>query len=1064
MKKLILLFTIMLFTVSLVFAQWTIDEGFEGGAIPAGWTTSAWGVYSTAGYPHTGTYLAASGMGNDWLITPQVYIQSGDSFIFWTRAWMGTEGFNVKLSTTGNATGDFTTTLGTYTGVGETWVEYSYDLSAYTGNIYLAIEVVSGGDYVLALDDVLVGQDAPSCPAPSNLNATNILTTQADFGWTENGSATIWNIEVGAPGFTPGTSTYIQAYTGITSNPYTGIGLTASSNYDFYVQADCGTRETSNWAGPEAFSTPSLPSGLSAGDISFTAMNADGDDDFAIVALADIPANVIFYFTDNEPNADGSGFADFNEGTLEWATGGAVISAGTIVVFTDTDSGTNPLFGASVGTLSVPSFDAGMNLSSSGDALYTVEGSPEFDGITTWLAGIQNEANNQGANFTATGLTVGTTFINYYTTGSPDGGYYSGDRNTQSSFSDYLPLLGDNSNWTIESSNGENILPISTSAFSTFSGPDNPAGFAAVPVSHSEIDLDWTQNGSSDNVLVAWSSDGTFGTPINGSTYSNGDPITGGGAVLYYGSALHYDHTGLTDYTPYFYRAWSYDGSEYSFGVTDNATTLCIPYTADFSDNFDSETPPDLPNCWSYLEISASTFGYVSTSTTSSYSLPNNVRMYKIDAADDLLLITPQLGDLTSQSNQIRFMGRASGWAQDLIIGTMSDPTDETTFTAFETIPITIFNVYEEYTVMFDETYTLTDEYIAFKHGATINYSYLNIDDFIYEAIPSGPAPIDWGAGMTGSVDVGVPSAPGSGYGTGLLNEDLLANPANVGLYFTLTIDDGAPVDVTICLDLTTLGYSPLNLAYWVNGDWVYYPVPPPIVWTGDCVTFTLDPTVTRGGRADVDIPIVFSSVDGPLPVTLTNFTAQFINDNLTILWTTQSECNNLGWNIYRGETENALENNTTFCINNSGLIPGAGTTSEPTDYQFTDEYDVTVGQTYWYWLETVDGGGNTDTYGPATLTVPEEEPIPQLPLNTFLCSNYPNPFNPETKIEFSIKEGENGSLSIYNTKGQLLETRHYEAGEHKLTWDAIQYGSGIYFYKLETQSYTETKKMIMLK
>ena len=203
---------------------------------------------------------------------------------------------------------------------------------------------------------------------------------------------------------------------------------------------------------------------------------------------------------------------------------------------------------------------------------------------------------------------------------------------------------------------------------------------------------------------------------------------------------------------------------------------------------------------------------------------------------------------------------------------------------------------------------------------------------------------------------------------------------------------------------------------------------------------------------------------DDPCPVVLSTLSAVFANDLLTILWTTQSETNNLGWNIYRGETENALENNTTFCINNSGLIPGAGTTSEPTDYQFTDEYDVTVGQTYWYWLETVDGGGNTDTYGPATLTIPEEEPIPQLPQNTFLCSNYPNPFNPETKIEFSIKEGENGSLSIYNTKGQLLETHQYEAGEHKLTWDAIQYGSGIYFYKLETQSYTETKKMIMLK
>jgi len=118
--------------------------------------------------------------------------------------------------------------------------------------------------------------------------------------------------------------------------------------------------------------------------------------------------------------------------------------------------------------------------------------------------------------------------------------------------------------------------------------------------------------------------------------------------------------------------------------------------------------------------------------------------MYKVNADDDLLLITPPLGDLTSQSNQIRFMGRASGWAQDLIIGTMSDPTDETTFTAFQTIPITIFNVYEEYTVVFDDSYTLFDEYIAFKHGADINYSYMNIDDFVYEAIPPPPATATW--------------------------------------------------------------------------------------------------------------------------------------------------------------------------------------------------------------------------------------------------------------------------------------------------------------------------------
>ena len=172
MKKIVLILLAMLLTTSLVFAQWQIDEGFEGGAIPAGWTnpTPAWGVYAVLGYPHTGDWLAASAAfedENSWLITPQVYIQSGDSFTFWARAWNGTESFNVKLSTTGNATGNFTTTLGTYSDVGETWVEYSFPLSAYTGSAYLAIEVITGGGYVLGLDDVLVGQTPVSCPAPS---------------------------------------------------------------------------------------------------------------------------------------------------------------------------------------------------------------------------------------------------------------------------------------------------------------------------------------------------------------------------------------------------------------------------------------------------------------------------------------------------------------------------------------------------------------------------------------------------------------------------------------------------------------------------------------------------------------------------------------------------------------------------------------------------------------------------------------------------------------------------------------------------------------------------------
>ncbi|HIP48503.1 MAG TPA: hypothetical protein EYG92_06005, partial [Lutibacter sp.] len=222
---------------------------------------------------------------------------------------------------------------------------------------------------------------------------------------------------------------------------------------------------------------------LTTGDVAFTAFNADGDDDFAIVVLVDIPANSTLYFSDNEPNAAGDGFDNFGEGSLQWDSGASVINAGSIIVFTDTDSAGNPNFGASVGVLSVATFDPGMNLSGGGDALYCVQGSPDGNNITAWLAGIQNEANNQGTNFAATGLTMGSTFINYFTSGSPDGGEYTGPRAGAANFSDYLSMLGNNANWTTETSNGENILPIDTTVFTISGGVIGNAPILNVPVS-----------------------------------------------------------------------------------------------------------------------------------------------------------------------------------------------------------------------------------------------------------------------------------------------------------------------------------------------------------------------------------------------------------------------------------------------------------------------------------------------------------------------------------------------------------------------------------------------------
>jgi len=81
-----------------------------------------------------------------------------------------------------------------------------------------------------------------------------------------------------------------------------------------------------------------------------------------------------------------------------------------------------------------------------------------------------------------------------------------------------------------------------------------------------------------------------------------------------------------------------------------------------------------------------------------------------------------------------------------------------------------------------------------------------------------------------------------------------------------------------------------------------------------------------------------------------------------------------------------------------------------------------------------------------------------------FNLSNYPNPFNPLTTIEFDIKEFEVGVLSIFNIKGQLIETHKFEAGQHDFQWDASNQASGVYLYKLKTESSTVNKKMFLLK
>ncbi len=94
-------------------------------------------------------------------------------------------------------------------------------------------------------------------------------------------------------------------------------------------------------------------------------------------------------------------------------------------------------------------------------------------------------------------------------------------------------------------------------------------------------------------------------------------------------------------------------------------------------------------------------------------------------------------------------------------------------------------------------------------------------------------------------------------------------------------------------------------------------------------------------------------------------------------------------------------------------------------------------------------------------------DPYSVIPKNYELNQNYPNPFNPETKIKFGLPKSGNVKLSIYDASGKVVEelvNQQLNAGTFEVTWNASEYSSGAYFYKLESADYSETKRMILVK
>jgi hypothetical protein len=140
-----------------------------------------------------------------------------------------------------------------------TWTETSHNLLMLAGESTVSFRFVMSSDVSvnregMGVDDFQI-VDIP-CPDPTNLVLTTFDNESATITWDAGYIETDWNVEIGLSGFTPGTGNAEQS-TNVTSTIETFNGLTQITNYEIYVQADCGGGEFSTWVGPVSFT--SLP-------------------------------------------------------------------------------------------------------------------------------------------------------------------------------------------------------------------------------------------------------------------------------------------------------------------------------------------------------------------------------------------------------------------------------------------------------------------------------------------------------------------------------------------------------------------------------------------------------------------------------------------------------------------------------------------------------------------------------------------------------------------------------------------------------------------------------------
>jgi len=193
------------------------------------------------------------------------------------------------------------------------------------------------------------------------------------------------------------------------------------------------------------------------------------------------------------------------------------------------------------------------------------------------------------------------------------------------------------------------------------------------------------------------------------------------------------------------------------------------------------------------------------------------------------------------------------------------------------------------------------------------------------------------------------------------------------------------------------------------------------------------------------------------LPVQLNSFTAGLYENKIKLNWSTATEVNNYGFEIERQILKQVQNDSNGW--EKIGFVQGHGNSNSPKDYSFIDQEKVAE-RSRSYRLKQLDFDGSFHYSDVVSVNN-------ALAKSFKLFAPYPNPFNPNTTIKFSIPAASNVSLKIYDIIGNEianLVNGRKDAGEYEVDFNAKNLPSGIYFSTLRSNGNTQTQKLILMK